>query len=91
MFLPTSVVTVVVADRWQRWRGHRWAAAVERALAPVGMGLMAAGVYTLAESALHDTLTTALALIAAVALAVRWGPPMLVVIVAGLAGWLLGA
>lgn len=91
MFLPTSVVTVVVADRWQRWRGHRWAAAVERALAPVGMGLMAAGVYTLAESALHDTLTTALALIAALALAVRCGPPMLVVIVAGVAGWLLGA
>jgi chromate transport protein ChrA len=40
---------------------------------------------------LHDTLTAALAVIAAVALAVRWGPPMLVVIVAGLAGWLLGA
>jgi chromate transporter len=91
MFLPTSALTVIVADRWQRWRDHRWAAAVERALAPVGMGLMAAGVYTLAQSALHDVLTVALALATAVALAMRWAPPMLVVVAAGLVGWLLGA
>jgi chromate transporter len=91
MFLPTSLVAVVVADRWQRWRDHRWAVALEGALAPVGMGLMAAGVYTLARSALHDTLTVALALVTALALAVRWAPPMLVVVAAGLAGWLLGA
>lgn len=91
MFLPTSLVAVLVADRWQRWRGHRWAAAVERALAPVGMGLMAAGVYTLAQSALHDVLTVALALATAVALAMRWAPPMLAVVAAGLVGWLLGA
>ena len=89
MFLPTSVVAGIVADRWQRWRGHPWTAAVERALAPVGMGLMAAGVYTLAQSALHDLLTVALAVTAALALAARWAPPMLVVIVAGVAAWLL--
>jgi chromate transporter len=91
MFLPTSIVTFVVADRWQRVRGHRWAAPVERALAPVGMGLMAAGVFTLARSALHDTLTVGLALAAALVLASRWAPPTLVVFVAGLIGWLLGA
>ena len=91
MFLPTSILTLVVADRWQRLRQHRWAAPVERALAPVGMGLMAAGVYTLARSALHDALTIALALGAALVLATRWAPPMLVVLVAGLVGWLLGA
>ena len=91
MFLPTSLVTVIVADRWQRWRGHRWAAAAERALAPVGMGLMAAGVYTLAHTALHDALTIGLALATAAALAARWAPPMLAVVVAGLVGWFLGA
>jgi chromate transport protein ChrA len=55
------------------------------------MGLMAAGVYTLAHSALHDALTVALALTTALALAARWAPPMLVILAAGLAGWLLGA
>ena len=91
MFLPTSIVTSVVADRWQRLRGHRWAEPVERALAPVGMGLMAAGVYTLARTALHDGLTVTLALAAAVVLATRFAAPMLVVVAAGLVGWLLSA
>jgi chromate transporter len=91
MFLPTSALAMFVADRWQRWRAHRWAEAIEHALAPVGMGLMAAGVYTLAQSALHDVLTVALALGTAAALTLRWLPPMLVIIVAGVAGWLLGA
>lgn len=91
MFLPTSLIAFVAADRWRRWRDHPWATAVERALAPVGMGLMAAGVYTLARSALHDVLTLALALAAALVLAARWAPPMLVVVIAGLVGWLLGA
>jgi chromate transporter len=89
MFLPTSIMAGVVADRWQRWRDHQWVQAVERALAPVGMGLMAAGVYTLARSALHDVLTVALALAAALILAARWAPPMLVVVIAGIVGWLL--
>ena len=89
MFLPTSVMTFIVADRWRRWRGHAWAEAAERALAPVGMGLMAAGVYTLARSALHDVLTIALALTTALVLAARWAPPMLVIVIAGLVGWLL--
>ena len=91
MFLPTSVLAIVVADRWQRWRGRPWADAVERALAPVGMGLMVAGVYTLARSALHDVLTVALALGTAAALTTRWVPPMLVIVAAGVLGWLLGA
>ena len=91
MFLPTSLVTFVVADRWRRWRGQPWAVAVERALAPVGMGLMAAGVYTLARSALHDAPTVALALATALVLAARWMPPMLAILVAGVVGWLLNA
>jgi chromate transporter len=90
MFLPTSLLAVVAADRWRHWRGRPWAQAVERALAPVGMGLMAAGVYTLARSALHDVLTVALALGTALVLAGRSVPPMLVILVAGLLGWLLG-
>lgn len=91
MFLPTSLVTVIVADRWQRWRAHPWAAAAERALAPVGMGLMAAGVYTLGRSAVHDGLTIVLAGATALVLATRWVPPMLAILTAGLAGWLLAA
>jgi chromate transporter len=90
MFLPTSLITWVVTHRWEQLRGRPWAVAIERGLAPLGIGLMAAGVYTVARSALVDRLTVALALAAFVLLARGWLPPAVVVLAAGAAAWLTG-
>jgi chromate transporter len=89
MFLPTSLIVIVVAERWQRWRAHRWAMSAERALLPIGIGLSAAGAYTLARSALHDVKTLAVALIAALAFYHGRTSAILVVALGGVAGWLL--
>jgi chromate transporter len=90
MFVPTAVLTAVVSRHWSRLRGRPWALAAERTLAPIGMGLMAGGVYTLARSAIHDVRAAGIALAAALALATGRVPPLVVVLAAGLAGWLLG-
>jgi chromate transporter len=89
MFLPTSVIAVIVADRWQRLRSHRWAAAAERALLPIGIGLSTAGAYTLARSALHDVTTVAVALVAGLLLYHGRVSAILIVGLGGVAGWLL--
>ena len=88
MFLPTSLLAWIVTDRWEQLRGRPWAVAVERALAPLGIGLMAAGVYTLARTALVGPLTVALALAAFLLLSRGWLPPVVVVIAAGAVAWL---
>jgi chromate transporter len=88
-FLPTSLMVVLVAARWQRLRAHRWAASAEQALLPIGIGLSTAGAYTLARSALHDATTIAVALAAALVLYRGRVPAMLVVVLGGLVGWLL--
>ena len=88
MFLPTSLLTWIVTRRWEQLRGRPWAVAIERALAPLGIGLMAAGVYTLARSALVGPLTAALALAAFLLLSRGWLPPAVVVIAAGAVAWL---
>ncbi len=90
MFLPTSLLTAFIARRWERLRARPWALATERALAPVGIGLMAAGVYTLARGAVHDGMTAALAGAATLVLARQWLPPIAVVLAGGVTGWLLG-
>ena len=87
MFVPPAIVTAVVAQRWRRVRGRPWAMAAESTLAPIGIGLMAGGVYTLARSAIHDPFAGAVAAAAAIALALRPVPPVAVVLAAGLAGW----
>jgi chromate transporter len=89
MFLPTALLATVVADQWQRLRGHRWALPIERALLPIGIGLSSAGVYTLARSALHDAPTIAIALAAGGVLYATRVPAMVVVVLGGVIGWLL--
>jgi chromate transporter len=89
MFLPTSILAVVVSHHWRRWRTRPWAALVERALLPVGVGLMAGGVHTLARAAIHDGVTAALALATALVVATDRVPPVLVILAAGIVGWLL--
>jgi chromate transporter len=88
MFLPVSILTAVIARHWETLRERPWALAAERALAPIGIGLMGAVVYTLARSGVQDWATGALALLAAVVLYGRWLPPIALVLTAGLAGWL---
>jgi chromate transporter len=90
MFLPTSSLTGFVARRWERLRTQPWVLATERALGPIGIGLMAAGVYTLARGAVHDGATAVLAGAAALALTAQRVPPVAVVLAGGVAGWLLG-
>ena len=89
IFLPPSVLTLLIANRWKRLRRHPWAIATERALAPIGMGLTAAGVYTLARGAVHDVPTAAIGLVATVVLLNRWLPPVVVVLGTGVVSWLL--
>lgn len=91
MFLPASLLAGVVAAGWQRWRTHPWAVPAERALAPIGIGLMAAGVYTLARVALHDPLSIVLAAGATLLLLAKWAPPVAVVLAAGAVGWLVAS
>lgn len=88
-FVPTSLMVVLAASRWQRLRAHRWAAAAERALLPIGIGLSTAGAYTLARSALHDVVTIGIALAAGLALFHGRVSAILVVVLGGVAGWLL--
>ncbi len=88
MFLPSAVLTAVIARHWASLRHRPWAAVVERALLPVGIGLMVAGVYTLAGAGIRDVQAAVIAVVAGLALATRLVPAMLVVLMAGVIAWL---
>ncbi|HKW93259.1 MAG TPA: chromate transporter [Methylomirabilota bacterium] len=89
MFLPTSILAIVISHHWRQWRTRPWAATIERALLPVGVGLMAGGVYTLARTAIHDGVTASLAVGTALVVATDRVPPVLVILAAGGVGWAL--
>jgi chromate transporter len=47
LFLPASILCYLIARVWNRYRGKPWHAAVEQGLAPIGAGLLFAGVLAI--------------------------------------------
>ena len=88
MFLPASIFAALIARHWASLRHRPWAIVVERALLPVGIGLMTAGVYTLARSGIRDIPAAAIAIVAGLVFWTGRVPAMLVVLAAGAVGWL---
>ena len=90
MFLPTSVLAALVARHWTDLRKRPWARAIEQALTPIGIGLMAAGAWTLGRSAVHDWLTLGIAVAALLLFVSRRIPTIVVVLAAGAVAWMVG-
>ncbi|MBN3802652.1 chromate transporter [Paraburkholderia sp. Ac-20336] len=65
MYIPSSVVFVVVTLFWHKSEGTRWRRAIERGLAPVAVGLIFAGAVAVMESMHATTLAWATTAIAA--------------------------
>ncbi|HTT22963.1 MAG TPA: chromate transporter [Candidatus Sulfotelmatobacter sp.] len=60
-FAPTALLTFVVARLWKRLDQWRWRPSIQQGLAPVSIGLLLAGCFTMAKGAITglDTATIA--------------------------------
>ena len=86
MFGPTALLTALVTERWARLGDWGLMELLRGTLAPVALGLLAAGCYTLARLGVQDPLTAGIALGALVAVGWRGWSPALVVVAGGLVG-----
>lgn len=71
LFVPSSLLCYAVAHVWTRHRGKRWHTALERGLAPIGAGLLLAGILALFRVAEAGIAAVALALAAALVAGLR--------------------
>jgi chromate transporter len=86
-FGPVSLLVLVAGRLWTRLQGRAWFVAIQRALAPVSIGLLLAGCLTFAKGAVTGWATGAIAgIVFAVLLRTAVNPAFLV-----LAGALVGA
>lgn len=85
MFGPPATLAALVADRWARWAAGPTLRLLRRALAPVALGLLVAGCYTLARLGVDGTATAALAL-GALGLCLAGLSPALVIALGAIAG-----
>lgn len=71
LFLPSSLLCFFVAKVWARYRGRAWSTMIEEALAPIGGGLILAGVLAIFRVSGGGLASAACALASALAFA-RW-------------------
>ena len=82
IFLPSAIMSSLVAARWEALRGARWFPAIQRGLAAVTLGLILAGTFTIVRVAIVDAASAAIAVVSFLALW-RWRLHPAVVILAG--------
>lgn len=87
MLLPASLLVGLVARGWQASGKARWHTALERGMAPIGVGLVAASGLVVADSVDREPLFWAISACAALALAATRINPLIVLSTAGLAAW----
>jgi chromate transporter len=64
LFVPSSLLAIVVARYWNKYRGHRWHRAAEAGLAPIAVGLLFAGAMSIMQLSAGSVLSWVVALTA---------------------------
>ena len=78
-FGPTGLLTLCTGRLWLRLEGWRWRSSIQRGLAPVSIGLLAAGAVSLAKGALTGWIGVIMAVaVFALLLGTRINPAFLV-------------
>jgi chromate transporter len=79
IFLPAGVLVYAMGRAWEKLRGNPWRERFARAIKPVVLGLIWAGVATLARGVANAPITIALALIGTIVLLrTQWNQALLV-------------
>lgn len=88
MVLPAAALVLAFARVWTRLQSSPWRFAFEHGLAPVAVGLIAASGIIVARGADHTSAQYALTAVATAVFCTTKVQPIVVVGLAGLAGWL---
>jgi chromate transporter len=68
LYLPSAGLMLLVAKVWNRYRGRAWHSAVQDGLAPIGTGLIMAGILSLFRLAGAGPLSWSVAIVSALIL-----------------------
>jgi len=83
-FGPTAVLAFMVAKAWKKLEKWPWRTSIQRGLAPVSIGLLLAGCFSMARGAITGTETAAIAVaVLLILLQYKVNPALLVLASAG--------
>jgi chromate transporter len=84
-FGPTAVLAFIVAKAWKKLEKWPWRKSIQQGLAPVSIGLLLAGCFSMAKGAVTGTETAAIAVaVLLILMQYKVNPAMLVLASAGI-------
>jgi chromate transporter len=87
-FIPSSILCLYAGRLWQRIGDSPWRRALQNALEPISIGLMCSGVYTIAKESLVSWQSCTIALLVGLLLIKTKINPVILILCAGLIGFL---
>jgi len=87
-FAPTALLAFVVARAWRKLENWPWRTSIQQGLAPVSIGLLLAGCFTMAKGAVNGLETGAVAVGVLLILLQYKVNPALLVVGGAVVGWL---
>jgi len=88
MFLPVGTLAYIAGSRLDKLKHSPWRPAIQRGMAPVTVGLLLAGSYTLIQASVVDVISGLIVAAAVLMLLSRRINPIVIVLAGGAAGWL---
>ena len=87
MFLPSSVLVLIVGKFWDDWQDSPWRRSIEQAMMPISTGLILAATIIIAKTSIHSVPTMIMGVIALGLMLFTKINPVLMMGVAGLISW----
>ena len=85
MFLPSSILVLIVGRFWDSWKTSPWHDSIQHAMMPISTGLILAAAYIIARHSIHTIPTAIMGLIALyLMIFTKLNPVIMIVAAAGI-------
>lgn len=87
MFLPSSVLVLIVGRFWDSWKTSPWHDSIQHAMMPISTGLILAAAFIIARHSIHTIPTAIMGLIALCLMLFTKLNPVIMIVAAAAISW----
>jgi chromate transporter len=87
MFLPSSILVLIVGRFWDSWKTSPWHDSIQQAMMPISTGLILAATFIIAKNSIHTIPTAIMGLIALCLMVFTKLNPVIMIVAAAAISW----
>jgi chromate transporter len=88
MFLPSSILVLIVGRFWDSWKTSPWHDSIQHAMMPISTGLILAAAYIIAKHSIHTIPTAIMGLVALCLMLFTKLNPVIMIVAAAAISWI---